>query len=58
MEGLAVLIKAPSKKVLEQIFVEVFKVRYQNEAPALISDSLIAALKINKQEAQGVRTSN
>jgi len=52
MEGLGFLLKCPSKTILEQIFVQTFKVRSATEAPELISNSLVAALKITKQQAQ------
>jgi hypothetical protein len=52
-KGLLHLLKAPSPKIVDQIFNEVYKNRSGKISPIIV-ESLVSALKLNEEQAKEV----
>ncbi len=53
--GLQYLLKAPSKKLVDEIFNQSWLSRNKKTIPPILIESLVAALKITEQQATEVR---
>ena len=54
LDGLQYILKASNKKLVDEIFQQVYRIRTRKSIPEILTKSLVAALQVNEQQASEV----